>query len=153
MAELGVESNGIKSSRPRLHYLDWLRVLAILMVFLFHAVHPFDFGDWQIKNIEQSEILTILLTLLGIWGMPFFFMVAGAASWFALQNRTPSQYIQERLKRLVIPFIVCMILFSPFQMYLEWENKVQRGVVTTSFQEFALRPLSDGTLLGWITPR
>jgi peptidoglycan/LPS O-acetylase OafA/YrhL len=153
MAELGVESNGIKSSRPRLHYLDWLRVLAILMVFLFHAVHPFDFGDWQIKNIEQSKILTILLTLLGIWGMPFFFMVAGAASWFALQNRTPSQYIQERLKRLVIPFIVCMILFSPFQMYLEWENKVQRGVVTTSFQEFALRPLSDGTLLGWITPR
>ena len=34
----------------RLYYLDWLRVLAILMVFLFHAVHVFDFGSWQIKN-------------------------------------------------------------------------------------------------------
>jgi peptidoglycan/LPS O-acetylase OafA/YrhL len=26
----------------RIHYLDWLRVLAILFVFLFHAVHPFE---------------------------------------------------------------------------------------------------------------
>jgi len=137
----------------RLHYLDWLRVLAILMVFLFHAVHPFDFGDWQIKNVEQSEILTILLTLLGIWGMPFFFMVAGAASWFALQSRSPNQYIRERLQRLLIPFIVGTILFSPLELYLEWANKVQRGVVTVTFQEFVLRPLPADNLLGLITPR
>jgi len=26
----------------RLHYLDWLQVLAVLGVFLFHAGHPFD---------------------------------------------------------------------------------------------------------------
>jgi peptidoglycan/LPS O-acetylase OafA/YrhL len=39
-------------SKVRLHYLDWLRVLAILMVFLFHAVHPFDFGEWHVKNVE-----------------------------------------------------------------------------------------------------
>jgi hypothetical protein len=55
----------------RVHYLDWLRVLAILMVFLFHAVHPFDFGDWQVKNVNQSEVLTIALLLLGIKGCPF----------------------------------------------------------------------------------
>lgn len=31
------------SAKPaRLHYLDWLRVLAILGVFFYHAVHPFD---------------------------------------------------------------------------------------------------------------
>src|SRR4030042_3150683 len=79
----------------RLHYLDWLRVIAILMVFLFHAVHVFDFGGWQIKNAEQSEILTIVLTLLSLWGMPFFFLVAGAASWFALQRGAPRQYGME----------------------------------------------------------
>src|SRR5512137_1083792 len=98
-----------KGSTPdsaRLHYLDWLRVLAILMVFLFHAVHPFDFGDWQVKNVDQSEILTIILLFLSMWGMPFFFLVAGASSWFALQRRTARQYISERFYRLLIPFIV-----------------------------------------------
>src|SRR5512136_1934883 len=109
----------------RLPYLDWLRVLAILMVFLFHAVHPFDFGDWQVKNVEQSEILTIILLLLSIWGMPFFFLVAGAGSWFALQKRSGYQYMQERFYRLLIPFIVGFILFSPIEYYFENMNKMQ----------------------------
>ena len=123
--------------RPvRLHYLDWLRVLAILMVVLFHAVHPFDFGGWHIKNAEQSEIITILLILLSLWGMPFFFLVAGAASWFALQRRTPGQYVSERFKRLLVPFIVGTILFRPIVTYLEWMNRVQRGDLAVSFQEF-----------------
>jgi glucan biosynthesis protein C len=119
----------------RLHYLDWLRVLAILMVFLFHAVHPFDFGDWQVKNVDQSEILTIILLLLSIWGMPFFFLVAGAGSWFALQKRSGHQYMRERFYRLLIPFIVGLVLFSPIEYYIENTNKIQRGL-QTSFQGF-----------------
>jgi peptidoglycan/LPS O-acetylase OafA/YrhL len=126
-----------RTQRPaaRLYYLDWLRVLAILMVFLFHAVHPFDYGDWQVKNVDQSEILTILLLILSIWGMPFFFLVAGASSWFALQRRTVRQYVTERFYRLFIPFIVGTILFSPVEYYCENMNKIQRGV-QASFQGF-----------------
>jgi glucan biosynthesis protein C len=120
----------------RLHYLDWLRVLAIFMVFLFHAVHPFDFGDWQVKNPEQSETITIILTIMSLWGMPFFFLVAGSGSWFALERRTAHQYISERIKRLLIPFVVGTFLFSPIQMYLEWKNKVQNGVLFISFPEY-----------------
>jgi glucan biosynthesis protein C len=154
-------SQGIASTPQgpiRLHYLDWLRVLAIFMVFLFHAVHPFDFGDWQIKNIEQSEIITIILTLLGLWGMPFFFLVAGSGSWFALERRTARQYISERFKRLLIPFIVGTALFSPIQFYLEWKNKFQNGVLSISFQEYVdsqfqpFNPLSlhyPGFTPGW----
>lgn len=119
----------------RLHYLDWLRVLAIFIVFLFHAVHPFDLGDWQVKNVDQSEILSIILTILSMWGMPFFFLVAGAGSWLALQKRTGRQYLRERFYRLLIPFIVGSILFSPIEYYSENMNKMQRGVIT-SFQSF-----------------
>jgi surface polysaccharide O-acyltransferase-like enzyme len=119
----------------RIYYLDWLRVIAIFMVFLFHAVHPFDFGDWQIKNVEQSEILTIILLFLSIWGMPFFFLVAGSASWFALLRRTARQYIKERFYRLLLPFITGAILFFPIEYYLENMNKIQRGL-QSSFPGF-----------------
>ena len=47
----------------RLHYLDWLRVLAILGVFLFHAVHPFDVTDWHIKNGDQSLLVTLIFVI------------------------------------------------------------------------------------------
>jgi peptidoglycan/LPS O-acetylase OafA/YrhL len=36
----------------RLYFLDWLRVVVVLGVFLFHAVHPFDLTAWHIKNAE-----------------------------------------------------------------------------------------------------
>jgi glucan biosynthesis protein C len=146
------EAGGTPDS-ARLHYLDWLRVLAILMVFAFHAVHPFDFGDWHVKNAEQSEIITIALTLLGIWGMPFFFLVAGAASWLALQRRTAGQYLRERLYRLLIPFAVGTVLFSPIELYIEWANRVQRGVVSISLREYVLRLPFAPNLPSLITPR
>ncbi len=105
------------------------------MVFLFHAVHPFDFGDWQVKNVAQSEILTIILLFLGMWGMPFFFMLAGAGAWFALQRRTARQYVSERFYRVLIPFIAGSILFTPLEYYCEYMNRIQRGVLT-SFPAF-----------------
>ena len=120
----------------RIYYLDWLRVLAILMVFLFHAMHPFDFSAWHVKNAEQSELLSIILILLALWGMPFFFMVAGSASWFALLRRTPNQYVNERVKRLVIPYMIGVLLFWLLMTYLEWGNGVYLGTVKISFAEY-----------------
>ena len=56
----------------RLYYLDWLRVFAILGVFLFlfHAVHPFDLTVWHIKNAEQSTAITVFIAFVFPWGMP-----------------------------------------------------------------------------------
>lgn len=121
-------------SSRRLYYIDWLRVLLILGVFLFHAVHPFDAVDWHIKNDEQSIALSaIMLVLLYPWGLPLFFLIAGAGSKFALRKRTGRQYINERVWRLLIPFIVGSILLTPFQKYLEVLNK---GTYEGSFVGF-----------------
>jgi peptidoglycan/LPS O-acetylase OafA/YrhL len=122
----------------RLHYLDWLRVLAILGVFLFHAVHPFDATDWHIKNAEQSLVVTLVFVVfLYPWGMPLFFLLAGAGSRFALQRRTGRQYASERVTRLLIPFLIGSILFSPIQLYFEWSHKTQTGSFAGSLLEFA----------------
>ena len=122
----------------RLHYLDWLRVLAILMVFLFHAVHPFDVADWHIKNAEQSVALTVVLALFSLWGLPFIFLIAGAGNWFALQRRTASQYATERFKRLLTPFIAGAVLFMPIMLYFEWMHKTATNVLQVSWLDFVL---------------
>jgi glucan biosynthesis protein C len=108
----------------RLHYLDWLLVLAILGVVLFHTVHPFDeLGDWIIKNVERSAIVTFYGGFFTLWGMPFFFFMAGATSWISLQRRTVGQYIRARVTRLLIPFIVGTIILTPIQVYYELIHK------------------------------
>ena len=111
--------------RPtRLYYLDWLRVILIFGVFLYHVVKPFDpLIDWHINNAEQSDTILTFLLLVNPWGIPLFFLVAGTGSMFALRRRSNRQYIIERVTRLLIPFIVGSILLTPFQKYLEALHK------------------------------
>ena len=136
----------------RLHHLDWLRVLLILGVFLFHAVHPFDAVDWHIKNDGQSLILSaIMLVGLYPWGLPLFFLIAGAGSQFALRRRSGRQYAGERVYRLLIPFIVGSILLTPFQEYLEVLSK---GIYSGSFSGFLPHMLAERRFgLDMLSPR
>ncbi len=126
------------TAAARLHYLDWLRVLAILGVFFFHAVHPFDLNDWHIKNAELSMAVTVVLGLLFPWGLALFFMLAGTGSWFALRRRTAGQYAVERLKRLAIPYIAGVILLWPIMLYFEWRHLAVTGEWYGSFMQFVL---------------
>ena len=132
------ETGGAPHKPVRLHYLDWLRVIAILGVFLFHAVHAFDEGDWHIKNADQSTAISVVLVLFSLWGMPLFFLIAGTSSWFALQRRTARQYATERFKRLLIPFIVGSMLFMPVMLYFEWMHKTATGALNGSFLDFVI---------------
>lgn len=125
----------------RLHYLDWLRVIAILGVWAYHSARPFMLQDWLINNTQKSPVITfIFLIFLGSMGMPLFFLMAGAASMFALRWRTGKQFIAERIKRLLIPFVIGCILLSPVQFYLEW---VHKGWYHGSFLPFIPLLISD----------
>lgn len=105
----------------RVHYLDALRVLAVLMVFFFHATKAFTAGDFLIKNELTSLVASILFgAFLAPWGMPFFFLLAGAGTWFALQRRSASQFASERFRRLFIPYLIGSVLLTPLQAYFDW---------------------------------
>lgn len=45
-------------------------------MFVYHTLRPFDTNDWHLKNAEQSEVVTILLTSMA-WGLALFFLLAG----------------------------------------------------------------------------
>lgn len=133
--DLGVESN-FNTANTRLYYLDWLRVLAIFGVFLFHSSSVFNTMDFHIKNVDQSEIITIIQAFFFPWGIPLFFMIAGAGTWFALRRRSANEYIRERTNRLLIPFIVGSLLLSPVQFYFEWSHKVHTNIFEGTFIQF-----------------
>ncbi len=108
----------------RLHYLDWLRLIAIVGVWAYHSARPFMRQEWLINSPQTSLTLTaVCLVFLGSMGMPLFFMMAGAGCLFALRRRTGRQFAVERTQRLLIPFLVGCILLSPLQFYLEWLHK------------------------------
>jgi peptidoglycan/LPS O-acetylase OafA/YrhL len=123
-AEVTSKPKSGEEKSSRLYYLDWLRVILLLGVFLYHVIRPFDpLIDWHINNAVKSDTILTILLLVNPWGIPLFFLVAGAASMFALRRRSNRQFISERATRLLIPFIVGSILLTPFQKYLEALHK------------------------------
>lgn len=114
----------------RLWFLDWLRVLAVFGVFLFHSLRPFDDSDWSVKNADTSEGISIAIAFLGLWGLAFFFMLSGAGAWLALRWRTALAFLRERGLRLLLPFVIAYVLLSPLQYFIEQHHK---GRSTQSF--------------------
>jgi glucan biosynthesis protein C len=145
---MSVAANGEQAAGARVNYLDWLRVLAVAGVFVFHAVHPFDTADWHVKNKEQSDALLIVLAFLVSWGLAFFFLIAGAGSYLALRWRSLGQYISERLTRLLLPFLVAYVLLSPAQFVIEERhNGRSSDSITTDLQRFFSDVWDDPPLL------
>ena len=112
-----------ESIKPQRRWdIDWLRVLAVLLLFLFHPARIFDTGGmgfppWYVTNNQLSNGLTYFMGLMNPWHMPLFFLLAGSATRFALQFRSGGQYVKERFTRLLIPFIFGVVVVSTPQMY------------------------------------
>jgi surface polysaccharide O-acyltransferase-like enzyme len=138
----------------RLHYLDVLRVLAVFVVFLYHCSMPFTLGQADIMNNETSLVATVFfVAFLAPWGMPFFFLLAGAGTWFALQRRTARQFAGERFRRLFVPFLVGCALFTPLLTYIEWMFHLRVGSYEGSYLQFLFVERFPGwnpTLFGWL---
>ncbi len=127
---------GTPAAKPRLHYLDWLRVIAIFAVFLVHVSDVFNTVGFEIKNAEQSEAITIVQGMVFPWGMPLFFLIAGAGSYFALRHRTAGAFTRERTLRLLVPFLTGTLLLGPIQIYLSWRHRVETGVTAQTLAQF-----------------
>lgn len=46
--------------KQRRYDIDWLRVVAMLVVFFFHCARFFDTDSWHLKNKEQYFIVDVL---------------------------------------------------------------------------------------------
>ena len=82
----------------RRHDVDWLRVLALGLLIVYHVV--LSFQPWAqyiffIQNKQSLEGLWILMGLINIWRIPLLFVVSG--QYFLLCFAIPSiSYLPEK---------------------------------------------------------
>jgi glucans biosynthesis protein C len=133
----------------RRYDLDWLRVLAVLLLVYFHAAAIFyqgDLGEFYVTNAQPSPTLSVLILLVHQWHMPLFFFLAGAATWFSLEARTAWQYLKERCQRLFLPFVFGTLVLVPPQVYY---HQLQTSSDYSSYFQFyphffnGIRPIGN----------
>ena len=99
--------------------LDWLRVLAILTVFIYHTTRFFHSEDWNVKNQTTYLAMDVLETILANWNMALIFAISGASLFFALGKVSAGKFIKDKVLRLAVPFVVMgMVIFGAWQTYL-----------------------------------
>ena len=103
----------------RLHYLDNLRWMSILMLFPFHAAFIFCAGwyGYYVLSDYPSTAAHMLTVSVEPWIMPLLFCIAGVSTKFALQKRTPHVYLKERVIKLLVPFLAGLFLICPVIAY------------------------------------
>jgi peptidoglycan/LPS O-acetylase OafA/YrhL len=122
------------ASKPRMYYLDWLRLFATASVFLYHTNRFFNADDWHVKNAQLSNVSSMFENALGAWIMPLMFLLSGAAVFYSLRSRSGSALAKERFMRLMVPFLTLGVLvFGPVQVYLE---RLSHGDFSGSFWQF-----------------
>jgi glucans biosynthesis protein C len=116
-----------QSQLSRVDYIDWLRVITTLSVFLFHSARFFDsFNDWHVRNSTTWIGGDIIVGFMDQWIMPMFMVLAGASTYYSLKSRTAGQYARERVLRLLVPFLFGVLIIIVPQAYYEllFRNKL-----------------------------
>jgi peptidoglycan/LPS O-acetylase OafA/YrhL len=130
---LGSEKQVMVLSSVRRYDVDWLRVLAMFLIFVFHVARFFDYEWWHVKNNELSFEMTGFVFFLGQWLMPLFFVLSGASIYYALAFRKNRQFVHERVRRLMVPLVFGIFVLIPPQVYLE---RVTYSQFTGNFLQF-----------------
>jgi surface polysaccharide O-acyltransferase-like enzyme len=131
---LEMNASAAKTSTPRLYYLDWLRVIATIGIFLFHNSRAYDYGDWSIKNAQTTLGATQFVEFMNIWMMPLFFVLSGASVYYSLKSRNGGSFLKERFFRIMVPWLLTGIfVMAPPQVYLE---RLSHGQFDGNFFQF-----------------
>jgi peptidoglycan/LPS O-acetylase OafA/YrhL len=117
----------------RNYSFDWLRIIMLLSVFIFHSLRFFNLDGWHIKNATTSWSAEVLVQSLAVWMMPLGFLISGAAVYYALGKGGAGKFVVDKVLRLLVPLVVGMFTHSAYQVYLERQT---HGQFSGSFWEF-----------------
>ena len=108
----------------RRYDIDWLRVIAIGLLLVYHI--GIGFQPWGVfigflQNNESLESLWPAMSMLNVWRIPLLFFVSGMGVSFAIVKRSWKQLLLERARRIGLPFVFGILAIVPLHLLI-WQN-------------------------------
>ena len=94
--------------------------MAILLLFPFHAAQIWSGGEYSGFYVwsHTSTALYLFSNVVYPWYMTLLFVIAGMSCSYSLQRRTNRQFVAERTKKLLVPFLFGLIMLVPVMTYI-----------------------------------
>ena len=106
-------------SGMRKHYIDNLRWITLLVLILYHTAMAWNvWGEPYYVAFEGNRLISSIVVFFSPYFMPLLFVLAGMSTKYALEKRTYKEYVIERVKKLLVPFLFGTIVIMPVMSYI-----------------------------------
>lgn len=103
--------------------IDAIRILTCFSVIFGHALIVFALGmHYHVKDPTENALARAIYELRHGWSMPAFFLVAGWSALTALRAKGPRPFWSNRIRRLLVPFLVGLVLLAPLIKFFELKS-------------------------------
>jgi len=105
-------------SGNRIHWLDNLRTITILLVVLYHVGGVYESAGlwgwfWIVDDSDTITWVGIIGIIFDIMVMPIMFFISGYLTPASLKNRTGWEFVKGKFKRLMIPWVIAIFTLIP----------------------------------------
>lgn len=108
---------GRGSQLQRRSELDVLGMVVVLSVVFLHTAQIFMGGDFYVTSELPAIAALAFAAFLSLWAMPVMFLIAGMAIRYSLLKRSAKEFLIERIRRLLVPFVTGLLVVLPPQTY------------------------------------
>lgn len=108
------------ASEKRMYFLDNLRSFIVLLVVVFHAsmaYMPSAPWWWYVLDSQRNPFFDLFVLINDVFMMPTMFFIAGYFAVKSLVRTGTTQFVRDKMFRLVIPWIVGVIFLAPAVTY------------------------------------
>lgn len=118
----------------RLHCLDWLRVIAIGVLMLYHTAMVY-VPDWgfHYKNPLESDHIKSLMLLTSPWRMGLLWLVSGIALAYMCNSHNVLKLVVKRTNQILLPLLIGVLFIVPLQLFAQMK---QAGEMPLNFVGF-----------------
>lgn len=108
----------------RRYDIDWIRVIAIGLLLIYHIAigfQPWGIFIGFIQTEQPLESIWIPMAMLNVWRIPLLFFVSGMGVFFAIRKRNWKGLISERARRILVPFLFGVAVIVPLDILI-WQK-------------------------------
>ncbi|MEJ2557155.1 MAG: acyltransferase [Anaerolineae bacterium] len=144
------------TKRKRIHWMDNLRTIIILLVVLYHVGGVYEAAGmwasfWIVDDPATITWVGILGIVFDIVVMPTLFFISGYLVLGSLKNKTGWEFLKGKFKRLMIPWVIAVFTLIPlYKVIFLYSRNLPQEHWTTYFH-FSQGNISSQNWL-WFLP-
>jgi fucose 4-O-acetylase-like acetyltransferase len=113
-----INKEKVVSKGVRLHWMDNLRSIIILLVVLYHVGGVYEAAGlwasfWIVDDPATLTWVGILGIVFDIFIMPTMFYISGYLAPISADNKSAWEFIKGKFKRLMIPWMIAILTLIP----------------------------------------